>query len=238
MQTTAPAPTRRAARLLLPLSLVALLGAGACADGDEGATGDVATLDAEGGAGTDDDDGDEGGGGQGARQPDPEFQDAMLEFADCMREQGIDMPDPSFEEGGGAVVIGGPAGAGDGPPSEAELEEMEAAQEACRPILEEVEGQLPEIDPEQQAEMQDRALAFAECMREHGIDMPDPDFGEDGRISQSIGGPDGGGIDPGDEDFQEAQEACMEEGGMEGPGVIVGGGSVGGSSSADDGDEG
>ena len=28
--------------------------------------------------------------------------------------------------------------------------------------------------------MQEQALAFAQCMREHGIDMPDPQFGNDG----------------------------------------------------------
>jgi hypothetical protein len=227
--------TRRT-RFLVPLALATLLGVAACSGGDEGATDDdVATLGAgdEDATGTEDEDG--GGGGQGGRQVDPEFQDAMIEFAECMREQGIDFPDPQIEDGGG-VVIAGPAGGGEGPPSEADLAEVEAAQEACEPILEEVEGAMPEIDPEQQQEMQDQALEFAECMREQGIDMPDPVFGENGRISQSIGGP-GSPIDFDDEDFQEAQEACRPEGGG-GPGVIVGGGPGAGTSSSTDEDEG
>ena len=228
--------TRWTARLLLPLALLAV-GTAACSGDDEGATDDdVATLGADDGDTGDADTDDGGGGGQGGRTVDPEFQDAMLDFAECMREHGVDMPDPSFEEGGGAVVIGGPAGGDAGPPSEAEMEEVEAAQEACEPILEEVEGQMPEIDPEQQAEMQDQALAFAECMREHGIDVPDPEFGDDGRITQSIGGP--GGPDFSDDDFQDAQEACREEGGMDGPGVVMGGGPAGGTSAGADEDEG
>src|SRR4029079_11495076 len=68
------------------------------------------------------------------------------------------------------------------------------------------------IDPEQQAEIQARALAFAQCMREHGVDMPDPRFDADGRVSIMIGGPDTPRIDP--DVMQAAQEAC---GGMMGP---------------------
>ena len=37
----------------------------------------------------------------------PEQQDAMLAFAKCMREHGVDMPDPDFGSGGGPVMIGG-----------------------------------------------------------------------------------------------------------------------------------
>jgi len=85
---------------------------------------------------------------------------------------------------------------------------------------------MPEPDPEQIQEMQDQALAFAECMREQGIDMPDPVFGEGGRVTQAIGGPDGGGIDLSDEEFQEAQEACGQEGGL---GITVEGPGAGGS---------
>ena len=75
-----------------------------------------------------------------------------------------------------------------------------------------IEGTVRELDPEQQAEMQARALEFAECMRDHGIDMPDPQFDEDGGVAIMIGGPDGAPIDPAT--MQAAQEAC---GGLMGP---------------------
>ena len=47
-----------------------------------------------------------------------------------------------------------------------------------------------ELDPEQQAEMREQLLEFAECMRDHGIDMADPVFGEDGRVEIRANGPD------------------------------------------------
>jgi hypothetical protein len=49
-------------------------------------------------------------------------------------------------------------------------------------------------------------------MREHGVDMPDPQFDENGGIGIMVGGPDGPRIDP--ETMQSAQEAC---GGLIGP---------------------
>ena len=31
--------------------------------------------------------------------------------------------------------------------------------------------------------MREELLEFTECMRDHGIDMPDPVFGDDGRVT-------------------------------------------------------
>jgi hypothetical protein len=66
-------------------------------------------------------------------------------------------------------------------------------------------------------------------MREHGIDMPDPEFSDDGGVGIRVGSDEaqaGGarpdGIDPEDEDFQEAAEECGGETGF-GP-VMAGGG--------------
>ena len=53
------------------------------------------------------------------------------------------------------------------------------------------------------------ALKYAKCMREHGIDMPDPTFDENGGAQIRIGR--GSGIDPEDPKFQKAQEACRKE---------------------------
>ena len=98
-------------------------------------------------------------------------------------------------------------------------EAFEAAHEECSPILEDAFGEPEEMSPEEEAEMRDNALAFAKCMREHGIDMPDPEFGDGGRgFTMSVGGPgDGSGpsFDFEDADFQAAQEACEGELGFE-----------------------
>ena len=122
---------------------------------------------------------------------DPET--ARLEFARCMRENGVDLPDPG-SGGGGPVAIGG-----DG----IDMEAMQAAMEACGSLLGDSFGTRAEIDPE----MQDTMLEFAQCMRDNGVDFPDPDVsGGGGRIQ--IGGP--GGIDPSSDEFQAASEACQE----------------------------
>jgi hypothetical protein len=147
-----------------------------------------------------------------------EAEEAFREYARCMREHGVDMPDPQFDgQGGGLVQIGpGPGEAGDEP----DRAELDAAEEACGHLIDDVVRSGPqELDPEEEAEMRDRALAFARCMREHGIDMPDPEFGDNGMVTQALPGP----VD--DDEFREAQEACAEEAGM---GPFVGGVRAGG----------
>ncbi len=70
--------------------------------------------------------------------------------------------------------------------------------------------------------MQEQALAFSKCMRDHGIDMPDPQFSTDGggAFSISVGGPDGTGpttngplVDFNSKEFKAASEACGGPGG-------------------------
>jgi len=95
-----------------------------------------------------------------------------------------------------------------------------AAQETCRPELADA---LPELDPEERAEMQERALAFARCMRGAGItEFPDPQF-HGGRLS--IGGPDGAPLpfDLADPEVRAASEACSDEVGGFGPAEAPGG---------------
>ena len=190
-------------RRFLAAGVLALgLAAAACGGGSEGATDGIASA----------------GDGSSTRKTadgakvDPE--QAGLDFARCMREHGVDMPDP--QAGGGGMVMIGPgpgevrAGARvSGPP-----EGFEDAHEACKHILEDLIGEGPgPMDPE----AQDRALKFAKCMRDHGVDMPDPDLSGGGaRITISRVG----GIGPDDETFKAAQEAC---GGLFGPRAGIGG---------------
>jgi hypothetical protein len=200
------------------LALLVLTAAAACGGGDDGAD-EVATLGTEDQADGASDDSDEGSGGE--TLTDAEREDAMLEFTECMREHGVDMPDPEMAEGpggGGAIAITNEV---NGP---GEAEAFEEAQAACGDILDDVMGERPQMDPEEEAEMRDNMLAFAECMRDHGIDMPDPEFGDGPgggfSVRQESGGG-RGGIDPSDPDFAEAQEACQGELGFEegeGPG--------------------
>jgi hypothetical protein len=129
-------------------------------------------------------------------------EDALLAFAECMREHGIDMPDPQFDttEDGGAVI--GIAGGS----ADIDKDEFREADEACRSLL---AAAMPgNGDMQMSPEDEEKLLEFARCMREHGIDFPDPGTG--GFVFEA--GPEGrqGGIDPEDPDFQAAQEACGE----------------------------
>lgn len=141
--------------------------------------------------------------------------EAGLEFAECMREEGVDVPDP--QAGGGPIQGEGGPGFLDDP----------AAQEALEKCQEELGDVGPQnLSASEQQELEDAALEFAECMREQGVDVPDPQFGE---------GPGGGfgqalGEEADTPAFQEASEACQDElpagpgGGPPGPGGPPGAG--------------
>jgi hypothetical protein len=125
-----------------------------------------------------------------------EPEEALLAYARCMREHGVDVPDPQTDESGRTEFrLVRPRG------NEKKFQE---AQEACGEHLENARPR--NLDPEQEQEMREAMLAFAKCMREHGVDMPDPEFGEGGRGTVRMRG----GIDPDDPDFREAEEACRD----------------------------
>jgi len=57
------------------------------------------------------------------------------------------------------------------------------------------------------ADSQEAILAYAACMREHGVDMKDPTFDADGNVTGQVFGPDSG-VDPRSDAFRTAQDAC------------------------------
>jgi hypothetical protein len=155
-------------------------------------------------------------------------EDAMLEFARCMRENGVDMPDPDTSGGPGVVTFRAGGAASAGTKIDADGGTFQKAHEACKDLMGDV-GPM-NMTPEQQQEMQDQALAFSRCMREHGIDMPDPNFGEGGQVMMRLDK--ATAFDPSDPKFEEAQKACGSAfgpaGAKGGPGLSVGGGKVDG----------
>jgi hypothetical protein len=159
--------------------------------GDEAEEPGVATLN-----GTEDDGEGEDDGGEPVS--DEELEEQALEFSECMRENGVpDFPDPEIEDGRIQMRVGGPDGGG-----EIDQEAMEKAMEACEELAPRGGGNFSEEDRQQ---MQDEMLAYAQCMRDNGYDMPDPDFGEgEGGIFRMEGEPD-------DPAFVNAQEACEDE---------------------------
>ncbi len=192
---------------------------GACAGGDDDGDPQVASLDDGTAESTPDDTATDGAATEDEGSTDP--QEAMLEFTECMRDHGIDMADPQFDgEGRGGIALEAT------PENE---DELAAAQEACQPLLENARSEM-ELDPEQEAEMREQLLEFAECMRDHGIDMPDPQFSDDGGFVVQAG-PEGGGPRE-DPDFAAAAEECQTEGG---PGLFIEGDEAGPSTEREDG---
>jgi hypothetical protein len=131
-------------------------------------------------------------------------EEALQAFAECMRENGVeDFEDPQL--GGDGTIAFGPGASGDGrPPSQADQEAIQKALDACSDLLPQGigDGGLG-ISAEDQAAFQDAMLEYARCMRDEGIDMPDPDFSVGGGFIGSATG-----IDPNDSDFQAADEVC------------------------------
>jgi hypothetical protein len=219
--------TKRLTTTLAALALAGLLAA--CgSDGDgSGGSDDVASVSG--------DDSDE------QAQGDDQAEEELLDWVECMRDEGIDIPDPTRDEDGNLVIdgpgirLGGGDSEGstssddegaDGDEPSVDPEDMDAAMEKC--------GEPPALGPndiseEDRQEMEENALAFAECMRDEGIeDFPDPDFsdlgpgGEPQRQRSEDDGGDGddegpqvflgpfGEIDMDDPDVRAAFEACQD----------------------------
>lgn len=120
------------------LLLVALTGCGSGGSGD-----DVASV-----TGEDSQNG----------EPAPQSgDDSGLKYTQCMREKGIDLPDP--EPGKVPLVIDGPAGS----------KENEALL-SCKQFLPNG-GEVTQISPEDL----DKVRQYAQCMRDNGADVPDPE---------------------------------------------------------------
>ena len=114
---------------------------------------------------------------------------ADLAFARCMRQHGVNMPDPKVEANG-RTVWQLPEGVGPDDPK------VKAAQQACRQYRAGGEARR-RPNPQQQQEM----VAFARCMRQHGINLPDPK--PDGSLPGR-----GSGVNPDDPKFKAAERAC------------------------------
>ena len=151
---------------------------------------------------------------------DPEV--AIADFTACMKEHGVDVQISIAQPGqaGNGPQTGefrAPPNAGEAQPNAGSGSDPKALQEAdaaCRHLL--PSGMEGDPNATMDPEMADKLLDFSKCMRDHGIDFPDPQFQGGGVMMQM-----GEGIDPSSEAFQAAQEACGDllPGG---PGVVNG----------------
>jgi hypothetical protein len=200
---------RKALGVLVAVPLVVVLGLTGCGKGNK--NGGIAT--ANGAA-----------AGSNTASPKPtatlSAEDAMLKYAQCMRDHGVDMKDPQTDgEGHFSIQIGG------GPGSPANKDKVDAAMEACKSFMPNG-GEPPKRDPEMAAKMQ----KMAECMRANGVpSFPDPDPETGGIMIQ---GDKDSGLDPMSPTFKAAQSKCNKEAGLPDMGGTTneegGGGSDGG----------
>lgn len=166
---------RTAAMLALPLTLaMALAGCGGTDD-----SGGVATA---------------GGPAPTAAATSGEkltAQERGLKFAQCMRDQGIDVPDPGGDTGDGVTFRFD---------EDQDPKKVDAAMKACKRYLPDG-GEPPKLDAEQIEKMR----RLSECMRQNGVpDFPDPD--ENGLIRVEPGK----GVDPAKPAMKDAQEKCKQ----------------------------
>ncbi|WP_043630189.1 hypothetical protein [Nonomuraea candida] len=155
-----------------PLALTLLLtGCG----GDGGGGSDVASVSG-------------GTGGQTAAgaKPSTNPQEQGLKFAQCMRENGVDVPDP---DSSGRFMMKFD--------KNTPQEKVQAAQEACKQYA--PSGQRKNGgDPK----MAENLRKLAQCMRDNGVEAyPDPEGGMM-RITGEVGD---------DPDFESAQQKCQKE---------------------------
>jgi hypothetical protein len=167
-------------RIRMGLVLSLLLGLGVAACGGGGESNGVASL----------------GGKAATTSPgggDP--RQAALAHARCMRQHGISTPDPKITADG---VVQQPPHVEQ--PAEQKSPKLRAAEQACQQYLS--NGGLarkPNVQEQQQL------VQFARCMRQQGINLPDPQITADGPELRYPRG-----VDPDDPRLKAAEQACKQ----------------------------
>lgn len=142
-------------------------------------------------------------------------EELALAFAECMRAEGIDFPDPIVAADGSVTLIdvSNPSDLPFDPNDPA----FDAATDVCGPLLQGASF-LPGADGDL-TEVEDDLLAFASCLRDLGFDVDDPDLS-----NGFAGGPAGlfgENFDPTDPANADAVSECQLA--VFGPGGPLGG---------------
>jgi hypothetical protein len=122
---------------------------------------------------------------------------ARVNLAKCARAHGINVPDPS---------PGGGPGQGIGRLlRQYSQSQVNTALQACRQYLAKAFPQF-NLSPAQRAQVQQQLVKFAECMRSHGVNVPDPTFNTGGGFGfrQAFRS-----VDRNSPAFQSALKACQ-----------------------------
>ncbi|NND02876.1 MAG: hypothetical protein HKN91_08815 [Acidimicrobiia bacterium] len=127
--------------------------------------------------------------------------EALLEFSQCMRDEGIPLPDIAIDADGAPILDPALLDTID-----VESDEFNSAFEACQPILAASAAFNVDIDPQLQAQIMDQLFVFSQCMRDSGFDdFPDPSDVGSGAPPYPISV----FADFSDPDFEAALEECQ-----------------------------
>ena len=137
-------------------------------------------------------------------------EEAMLAYTECLREEGMDVEDPEFDEDGSFRFR--PVAADGG---ELDMGIFQEARVVCEDHL---EGVAIGFDQEDHSEIEDTLFAYAACIRDNGYDIADPDFSRERGVpgegvlgeNESSGGGPFADLDREDPAFQTADEACRD----------------------------
>jgi hypothetical protein len=139
---------------------------------------------------------------------DVDVEQAMLDFTQCLRDEGMDIEDPEVDADGQFGFRAMAESAGD-----VDRQELREAFETCQSELEGITLRGAGID---RTAIQDTLIEYAACMRDNGYDMEDPDLssfgpgGGGGEGQPGEGGGPFGDIDPDDPNFVAANEVCQD----------------------------
>ena len=184
----------------LPIAVVCLtmaLAISACSPADD--VPRVASLESDSQIGS------ENSTDTGNANPEAEVEAAFIAFSQCLRDEGLDVVDPTFDGRVNPQLPTFSAGVSpDATPEQladfkAEMARWEDAHEACRHHFDGIVFLAP--DSEFDTEMEAATLEYAACMRENGVDMPDPVFTGSGVI-------DFGAVDATGDDYEAADKIC------------------------------
>ena len=107
-------------------------------------------------------------------------EDVVTDFTKCMRNEGFDIPDPELNADGTINLEKPKEGFDRDPKFDLQKQRSKNALDGCLLILADATfaGKSDKEDP---IETQDNMLAFAQCLRDQGLNVPDPDFSGDAR---------------------------------------------------------
>ena len=117
---------------------------------------------------------------RGTTTPKLTDEEITTNFAACLREHGFSVPDPELNRDG--TVNLGAVKQGISQDSRYQTRTGKKALDDCLPLLQEATF-VQERSSEDEIELQDNLLKFAQCLRDNGIKVGDPDFSNGVRAS-------------------------------------------------------